>query len=346
VTSGTAGGQDELDGPLWAAASVPVGAAAEAALLENEAYARTLLREFNAITPENAMKWGPIHPHEGSWRFEPADALVRLAGVSGLRIHGHTLVWHEQLPYWLTPALSQRAVSRILATHIETLVGRYAGRVASWDVVNEVVDWDGSLRDTYFRRTYGEGYVAEAFRLAHAADPDARLYYNDFDAERAGKPKSDGVYALVRRLLDEGVPIHGVGLQMHLRATHPPTPAAIAANVERLTALGLAVRISEMDVRIRRVRRGDPLARQRRVYEDAIAACAGMPGFAGVTFWGVSDAHSWIHEEFGEDAPLLFDRDYTPKPAYLGARAALVAAQKATDQSMPSVQPENEPDQK
>ena len=112
---------------------------------------------------------------------------------------------------------------------------------------------------------------------------------------------------------------------MHVRATRSPRPGAIRANVERLLRLGVEVRISEMDVRVRTVRRGDPLARQRQVYRDAIAACAGLPGFAGVTFWGVTDRHSWIHARFGEDAPLLFDRDYRPKPAYFGAREALAA---------------------
>jgi endo-1,4-beta-xylanase len=180
----------------------------------------------------------------------------------------------------------------------------------------------GRLRRTLFLRVLGPGYLADAFRLAHAADPDARLYYNDYGAEAAGA-KSDAVYALVRRLLDQGVPIHGVGLQMHLRATHPPEPDAIRANVARLAALGLEVRISEMDVRIRRVRQPDPLAVQRAVYRDAIGACAEAPGFAGVTVWGVSDAHSWIDTRFGEDDPLLFDADYTPKPAYFGAREAL-----------------------
>jgi endo-1,4-beta-xylanase len=135
---------------------------------------------------------------------------------------------------------------------------------------------------------------------------------------------------------------------MHLRATRPPTPDAIRANVARLTALGLQVRISEMDVRIRTVRRGDRLARQGAAYRDVIGACVGQSGFAGVTFWGVSDRHSWVHERFGEDAPLLFDRDYAPKPAYFGARTALARAgrQNPTDQSMPSVHPVNAPDQK
>jgi endo-1,4-beta-xylanase len=335
----------DAGGPLWAAASVPVGAAVEPDLLQQDAaYVATLLREFNAITPENALKWGVVHPSERAWNLEPADRLVAFAEANQLRVHGHTLVWHGQLAGWLTPALTRPEVARALAAHIETLVGRYARRIASWDVVNEAVAADGGgLRDTYFLRACGKDYVEAAFRLAHAADPGARLYYNDYGAEGAGR-KSDAVYALARRLLDAGVPLHGVGLQMHLRVTRPPSVAAVAANVARLVELGLEVRISEMDVRIRRVHRGDPLARQRRVYHDAIAGCAGMAGFAGVTFWGVSDRHSWVHGEFGQDAPLLFDRDYRPKPAYHGVREALAAAQKA--QSTPSVQPENDSDQK
>ena len=266
-----------------------------------------------------------MHPTERGWHFDPADRLVEFAETHGLQVHGHTLVWDRQLPAWLDPGLTRRRMAGELARHVETVVGRYRGRIQSWDVVNEAVADRGGLRRTVFLRVLGPGYVADAFRLAHAADPAAQLYYNDCEADALG-PKADAVYALVGRLLDDGVPVHGVGLQMHLRATHPPASAAIAAHVERLTALGLLVRISEMDVRIRRVRRGDPLARQRRVYEGAIGACAGMPGFAGVTFWGVSDAHSWIHDEFGADAPLLFDRDYAPKPAYFGVRDALAAA--------------------
>ena len=334
MTSGTPGEREELDGPLWAAAAVPIGAAVEPHLLGDEAYRATLLREFNAITPENAMKWGPVHPTEREWRFEPADQLVAFAETHGLYVHGHTLVWHRQLPHWLDRTLTRPQVARALASHVETLVGRYAGRLASWDVVNEAIADDGrGLRDTCFRRTLGADYVAEAFLRAHAADPGARLYYNDYGAEGAGR-KSDAVYALVRRLLDDGVPVHGVGLQMHLRAARPPAPAAITANVARLLALGLEVRISEMDVRIRRVRRDDPLALQRRVYQDAIAACVGMPGFTGVTFWGVSDACSWIDARFGQDAPLLFDRHYAPKPAYFGVRDALAAGRQAASRSV------------
>jgi endo-1,4-beta-xylanase len=336
VTSGTPDPRGDADEPLRAAASVPVGVAVEPDLLaRDEVYAATVLREFNAITPENALKWGPVHPTEHGWHLDPADQLVAFAEAHGLRVHGHALVWHRQLPPWLDGARTRRRVAGALASHVETLVGRYQGRIIAWDVVNEAVADGGGLRDTLFLRTLGERYVAEAFRRAHAADPGARLYYNDYGAEGAGR-KSDAVYALVRRLRDDAVPLHGVGLQMHLRATRPPAPAAITANVARLLALGLEVRISEMDVRIRTVRRGDPLALQRRVYRDAITACAGMAGFAGVTFWGVSDQHSWVHARFGKDAPLLFDRDYAPKPAYFGVRDALAAGQEASARVRPA----------
>jgi endo-1,4-beta-xylanase len=327
-------------------AEVPVGVAVDATLLDDPAYVRTLLREFSAVTPENAMKWGPAHPTPDGWDLDAADRIVAFAETHGLDVHGHTLVWHEQLPAWVR-TLSAREADRALAEHVETLVGRYRARIASWDVVNEAMGDDGRLRRSVFHRALGPGYLATAFRLAHAADPSARLYYNDYGAE-AGGAKSDAVFALVRRLVEEGVPIHGVGLQMHLRATRPPATAAIRANVARFAALGLEVRISEMDVRVRTARRGDPLARQGAAYRNAIGACVGQPGFAGVTFWGVSDRHSWVHERFGEDAPLLFDRDYAPKPAYYGARAALARAegQNPTDQSTPSVHPVNAPDQK
>jgi endo-1,4-beta-xylanase len=305
----TSGARDLHDAPLWAAAGVPVGAAAEPALLTHDAdYRRTLVQEFNAITPENVMKWALIHPFEQYWTFDPADRLVDFAMEHGLRIHGHTLVWYKQLPGWLSLELTQRQARHALASHIETLVGRYAGRLASWDVVNEAIERDGSLRDSYFLRTIGADYIAEAFRWAHHADPGARLYYNDYGAEGLGA-KSDGVYRLVRGLLEEGIPVHGVGLQMHLRADRPTPPADI-------------VRISEMDVAIRDVHGGNPLFVQRAVYHDALAACVGRPGLTGVTFWGVGDAHSWIPN----DAPLLFDRAYAPKPAYFGVRDALAGA--------------------
>jgi endo-1,4-beta-xylanase len=302
--------------------AVPVGAAVEPALLESDAaYAETLAREFGSVTPENAMKWGPIHPAESEWQWPPADRVVEFAAAHGMLVHGHVLVWHEQLPHWL-PRVAPRRFRATLGEHIGALVSRYRGRVASWDVVNEALTSRGRLRHTLFLDRLGAGYVAEAFRIAHAADPDARLYYNEFGADGLGR-KSDAVLALLRGLLDDGVPIHGVGLQMHIDAASSPAPADVAANVERLSALGLHVRISEMDVRVRRIRVQDRLAAQQTVYHDILAACRGKTELGGVSFWGVTDAHSWIDARFGEDDPLLFDGAYERKPAYFGVRDAL-----------------------
>ena len=212
-----------------------------------------------------------------------------------MRVHGHTLVWHRQLPAGSTPALSRRRWRAALASHIETLVGRYAGRVASWDVVNEAVADHG--RPPRHRTSCAPTAPATSRRPSGWPTRPIRTpgSTTTTTAPRARAPKSDAVYALVRRLLDQGVPIHGVGLQMHLRAD--AAAGARRRPGERRAAPRARPRGPDLgDGRADpHVRRDDPLAVQRRVYHDAIAACAGMPGFAGVTFWGVSDAHSWIH---------------------------------------------------
>jgi endo-1,4-beta-xylanase len=283
-------------------------------------YGATLAAQFDSLTPENAMKWGPIHPEPDRFDFGPADDLVDFAEAHAMRVKGHALVWHRQLPAWVEP-LAPARLRAAMAEHIGAVVGRYRGRAAAWDVVNEAVaDAGGLLRDTVFSRRLGAGYIAEAFRIAHEADPGALLFYNDYGAEGLGA-KSDRVLALVRGLVARGVPIHGVGLQMHLRADRPPRPGQIRANIRRLAALGLLVAVSEMDVQVRMLPGDRParLAVQRRVYRDVVGACAAEPGCHAVTFWGVGDAHSWIDA----DAPLLFDESLAPKPAYFGVLEGL-----------------------
>jgi len=210
--------------------------------------------------------------------------------------------------------------------HIRSVASHYRGQVVAWDVVNEAID-DNSLglRDSIFRQTLGDNYIADAFRIAHDADPQALLFYNDYGGEGLGA-KSDAIYDLVRGLKAQGVPIDGVGLQMHIRAAAPPSDTSVANNMQRLAALGLRVNISEMDVRI-----GDlggatdaNLATQKAVYHSIVAVCVAQPACQGVTFWGFSDAHSWIYSQFGPDAPLLFDIQYAPKPAFYGVLDAFM----------------------
>ena len=321
-------------GPAWnevpplrdaaAASHKRVGAAVFSSGLASDAvYSGAAARHFDDLTAEWEMKWDPIEKTRGVQDFSGGDAIVRFAEANGMRVKGHALVWHQAVPTWVAP-LSPPELRIAFEDHIRAVAGHYRGRVRSWDVVNEAID-DGSLglRSTIFSRGLGEDYIAEAFRLARQADPEAELVYNDYSAEGMGG-KSDAVYALVQGLKQRGVPIGGVGLQMHISAAGFPAPAEIAANLRRLGALGLRVNISEMDVRISSLP-GDLTARlqkQREVYHDVVAVCVAEPACESVTFWGFTDAHTWIDTTFGPDDPLLFDESYSAKPAFYGVQDA------------------------
>ena len=297
----------------------------QASLLRNDpAYATAFTHHFNYVTAEFEMKWGQIERQQGQRNYGPADEITAFALARGIRVKGHALVWHGDSPAWLE-ALSSAEVRAAVADHIRTTVGRYKGRLFAWDVVNEAIADDRTgLRDTVYLRKLGPSYLADAFRLAHDADPDALLIYNDYGAEGMSR-KSDDVYALLRDLIQQGVPIGGVGLQMHLDAASRPATADTARNVRRLAELGLLVNISEMDVRVARVGgdSGAKLQEQRRVYHDVIGVCVAEPRCHAVTLWGFSDGHSWIDQAFGADDPLPFDEAYRAKPAYFGIQDAL-----------------------
>jgi endo-1,4-beta-xylanase len=303
-----------------AAAGKFIGTAVQSSLLNNGQYETVVGREFSYITAEYEMKWNIHEPNPGVFNFGPGDAIVGYAASRGQRVKGHTFIWHGATPSWvngLSPADFRAAFER----HIRTVTGHYQGRVHTWDVVNEAIADDGSgLRDTVFRQKLGDGYIAEAFRLARQADPQARLFYNDYGGEGAGV-KADRIYELVRDLVTSGVPIDGVGVQMHVAANNHPAETNIAANMRRLTALGLTVHISEMDVRINSVPGSQQmrLDAQKTAYHDIVRVCVLEPRCEVVTFWGFTDAHTWI----SGDSPLLFDAQYVAKPAYTGVLDAL-----------------------
>lgn len=297
---------------------IEIGAAVDGgALLWDDLYGRTLAREFSMVTPENVMKFGLIHPARDRYDFSGADAIVDFAQAHDMRVRGHTLVWHSQLPTWLTEGSWTRdELIDILREHITTVVGHYRGRVVAWDVVNEAIDANGSLRDTIWLRGIGPEYIDMAFEWAHQADPDALLFYNDYGGEGLGQ-KSDAIYALAQDLLGRGVPIHGIGLQMHISLDWFPAPQDIATNMKRLAALGLDVHVTEMDVRIK----GDPteedLATQARIYADIMKVCLSAENCSAFVLWGFADLHSWVPGFFpGWGAALIFDESYRPKPAY------------------------------
>ncbi len=314
---------------LAAGHGLTLGAAVDAAALRDDARYRALLaREFNGVTPENALKFAPLRPRRERFDFAAAEAIVAFAEAHGMRVRGHALVWHRALPDWLVSGRFGRAeLTAILREHIATVVGHFRGRVAAWDVVNEglPVAHDPARAASVWLRGIGPAYFDLAFRWAHAADPGARLFYNDDGAEGGGA-KAEAIDALVRGLLARGVPLHGVGLQGHVGLATIPDRGALAATLRRFAALGLATELTEVDVRLQDGT-GTPAARltaQAGVYHDlGLAACA-APRCAGLTVWGVTDRHSWIPGHTGRpDAPLLFDADYAPKPAYGALREAL-----------------------
>lgn len=304
-----------------------VGAAVAYQPLTTEpAYASALAREFTYVTAENAMKWGSLQPTSSTtWDFTQADAIVNAARANGQLVKGHALVWHQQLPPFVNASLNANQLDKLLRTHMKQTLKRYAGKVVSWDVVNEAVQDDGSLRQSVFLQVLGPNYIRDSFIAAHEYDPSAKLYYNDYGIEVVN-PKSNGVYALLRQLVQQGVPVHGIGMQAHIDARYAPTSAQLRANFQRFAELGLAINLSELDVRVAGIpgTRVQKLALQQQIYHQVVSACLQTPACDATTVWGVSDKYSWIDGLYGADDPLPLADDYTRKPAYYGMVDALV----------------------
>jgi endo-1,4-beta-xylanase len=304
-----------------------VGAAAAVNPLRDDAeYRRTLAREYNTVTPENAMKWDTIHPEQNRYDFAPADSVVDFARRHDMTVRGHTLVWYRQVPKWVTDrSWTRPELEQVLHDHIRRVVGHYRGRVAEWDVVNEAVDNEGRMRDSVWMRVIGPDYIDLAFRWAHEADPDARLYYNDFDLEFPG-PKADAATALVRGLQDRGVPIDGVGIQAHELTVRRPSRVDLEAALRSYARMGLDVGITELDVGIFVPSSPEELGVQAEVYGDVLDACLAVTRCRTFVTWGFTDEHSWIPFEIpGFADGLPFDRSYQPKPALDTLRATLAS---------------------
>ena len=283
------------------------------------------------------MKWGAIHPAPQTWNFGPADAIVNRAEASGARVRGHTLVWGAlQLPAYVRNASTAAELEIYLADHIAGVVGRYAGRVEQWDVLNEPLSGildpptsDG-LDDNVFRRLLGPGYIELALDLARAADPSAKLYVNENGVHVPG-PRQERFFQLIQALIQAGAPIDGVGFQAHVGIAPPAVYtdwSTLEASIRRFAALGLDVELTELDVSL--VFRPGSLAtrleQQERDYRDIFEACLRVSGCRGVTLWGLSDQYTWLRSFFGfDDYPLPFGDAWERKPAYFGVRAALFA---------------------
>ncbi|MEK5059112.1 1,4-beta-xylanase [Paenibacillus sp. FSL H7-0326] len=311
-----------------------IGAAVNPRTIESQ---RSLLKyHFNSLTAENEMKFSSVHPQEDLYTFENADIIAAFAREQGMALRGHTLVWHNQTPDWLFENESGGLVEsdvlmERLRSHIQTVVGRYKDVIYCWDVVNEVISDDEKDESAYLRSSRwldiaGESFIAKAFEFAHEADPKALLFYNDYN--ESNPHKRERIYRLVRSLLDQGVPIHGIGLQAHWNL-YAPSLDDIRSAIERYAQLGLQLQLTELDVSVFRFedRRTDlvhptkdMLELQAERYESIFRLLHEYrEHISAVTFWGAADNYTWLDDfpvQGRKNWPFLFDEKQRPKEAY------------------------------
>jgi endo-1,4-beta-xylanase len=309
-----------------------MGTAADADLLSETPYASTLKTEYSVLEPEGEMKFGSIHPGLTTYNFAEGDKLVAFAQANGMKVRGTTLLWYLQIPDWVaSPARpwTPAALNKVLADHIATVVGHYKGQVYAWDVVNEPFNDNGSLRSYVWNDKPGIGFagqgtrtIEQALRWAHAADPNAKLFVNEYDAETMNA-KSNAVYAMAKDFVKRGVPLSGIGLQLHITPSFEDSLADLRKNIRRLAALGLEVQFTEVDVR-EHDGSGFSRAEQANAYKDLLDACLRQPACTLFQTWGFTDKYSWIPESKpGYGWALPIDKSYQKKRAYFAMPAKL-----------------------
>ena len=321
-----------------------IGVAINAWQIEEKDTAGDMLieQQFNAVTPENIMKAEIIEPSWNQFNFDEADKLVVFAAKNNIQVNAHNLIWHSQLPAFMHHMQSADSVKQYFEHHITTVASRYDGKVYSWDVVNEALNEDGTLRKDVFLDKLGDNYIVEAFRLAQKASPHSKLYYNDYNIEQPAKRA--GAIALIKKIQAAGVRIDGVGIQGHWRADNVPMKD-IEESIKEFSALGIEVMFTELDLGVLRnpwdnatadvsaTAKGDSTMnpyknglpdsveqKQAKAYADLFALFLKYKNnVSRVTFWGVNDGQSWLNDwpiRGRTNYPLLFDRNFQPKPAF------------------------------
>lgn len=334
---------DFADG-YFVGAALPAGDASNS-VLGREDLQEIVVQHFSQITAENIMKPEFLQPSEGEFFYDDADDLIGFAENNGITVHGHTLVWHKRIADFMENCSGEVECSGYLTDHITNIVGNYKGRITSWDVVNEAFTDDFGTDSTYrnidtsetngvfgsvWYREIGKDYIPLAFTTAHAADPDAELYYNDYNLED-NNTKVTAVLTMVNELIDDNIPIDGIGFQMHISLTEPLIED-IKAALTLATATGLKIKITEIDIRTNSNGSYDSYTNEvaqllKERYQSIVSTYLEVvpkEQIGGISFWGVSDADSWIPDFYGyPDWPLLFDDELNAKEAIIGVASAM-----------------------
>lgn len=295
-----------------------VGSCSNHAYLSTDAnYTAVLAQQYSIVTPENEMKWGATEAQQGVFTFEQGDMIVAYAQKANQHVRGHNLCWGVYNPTWLTSGnFTGTQLQAILQNHINNVVAHYKGQLYSWDVVNEAVS-DSATNTSYLKPSVWypavPNYVDLAFQFAREADPNVKLFYNDYGAEEINA-KSNAVYNMLKSMKERGIPVDGVGLQYHVSLGWYPNITSVIENIQRLSALGLEVHITEMDVGCTgNATQQVKFAEQAKIYQPVLAACLSAPQCAAYVTWGFTDKYTWLGSD---ETPLPFDINYNPKPAF------------------------------
>jgi endo-1,4-beta-xylanase len=309
---------------LFTFSSYPIGTAIDFNTLESDPlYKSIALKQFNSITPENIFKAEYIHPEPLFFNWTQADSLASFCQQNNKRIYGHTLIWHKQLPQWILDYQGNSSDwEQLMKTHIQTIVAHFKNKVTAWEVVNEAFNEDGTLRNNIWKQKIGSSYIEKAFVFAKEADPNALLFYNDYNLEM-NPTKRQSVISLLNNLRNRGVRVDGIGIQMHVNTSYPE-PSQIASAFQEIAANNFKIHVSELDISINPYNQNiEPSAKVLTEQADLLGNIVfnyneiPVQYQYGITFWGISDKNSWIRYFYNrEDYPLLYDDDYLPKPCY------------------------------